>query len=100
MYDDSEKIESVEKSVIEIINKCGIRRIQAVFERTTTTRRKIRCGHSGIGLPSSFHYVYGLRRLRLRKTNKQSLSQIPFYSIFNVVVVVDLWPIRAVFQTG
>ena len=35
MYDAPEKIESVDKSATEI--KCGIRRIEAVFERTTTT---------------------------------------------------------------
>jgi len=35
VYDAPEKIESVDKSATEI--KCGIRCIEAVFERTTTT---------------------------------------------------------------
>ena len=35
VYDALEKTESVDKSATEI--KCGIRRIEAVFERTTTT---------------------------------------------------------------
>jgi len=49
VYDAPEKIESVDKSVSEIFNKCGIQRTEAVFERTTTTTMK--CTHRPHQLP-------------------------------------------------